>query len=202
MKLCLQSLKTLPWTQAYFCNLCVMSVIGKQQYLEESAFLGKSKACNMEMCQQFCAEDLGRDRETVVGAGGSFLICRDYSINVLPICDLFKVCWNIYCAKCCQICQRPPVKKRPCRVGFEVCLEVNFWRKFVLGDNKMMTLLPKYVSGSPPYCLLVWKGNYCKKVSWIAETREKTFLCLDTLEFTWLKKIILLCIILHLVLQQ
>lgn len=28
-------------------------------------------------------------------------------------------------------------------VGFKGCLQVNFWLKFLLGDNKMMTLLPE-----------------------------------------------------------
>lgn len=39
-------------------------------------------------------------------------------------------------------CQMLPAKKL-CGVGFKGCIQVNFWLKFLLGDNKMMTLLTK-----------------------------------------------------------
>ncbi len=40
-------------------------------------------------------------------------------------------------------CQMLPAKKKLCGVGFKGCLQVHFWLKFVLGDNKMMTVVPK-----------------------------------------------------------
>lgn len=90
--------------------------------------------------------ELWAQTETVLSAGGSSLICGDYRINVLPYCPsvTYLKCAETYTVL--NVATHMPKatgRKKLWGVGFKGCLQVNFWLKFLLGDNKMMTLLPK-----------------------------------------------------------
>lgn len=131
-------------------------------------FTGKSKYrpslwkfVSSFVVEVYFSEDLGSDWETVLSAGGSSLICGDYRINVLPYCPsvTYLKCAETYTVLnvATHTGQMLPAKKNLCCAGFKGCLQVNFWLKFLLGDNKMMTLLPK-----------MWVVNRCT-VCWFEE---------------------------------
>lgn len=125
----------------------------------------------MEICQQFRMSillEILAKRKTVMRRRESSLICGNYRINVLPERP------SVTYLKCAETYTTPHTCKMlpPNKI-------LNFWLKFLLGDNKMMTLLPKNASGKPRYCLLVWGGKSCMKLRWILKTGEWALLCLE-----------------------
>ena len=67
-------------------------------------------------------------------------------MNVLPYCPsvTYLKCAETYTVlNVATHMPKATSREQICGVGFKGCLQVNFWLKFLLGDNRMMTLLSK-----------------------------------------------------------
>ena len=115
--------------------------MGKYQNLKECVSPSWKVEIQTSIMEVYFSGDPGTDRET----RGSSLICGDYRINVLPDCPsvTYLKCAEIYTVLNVATHKQNATSKMLCGAGFKGCLQVNFWLKFLLGDNKMMTLLPK-----------------------------------------------------------